>query len=327
MPEAVHHAAGRVRDHRARAGGGVGDHRRPASCPAAIEMMDALAIEAAEAAVACAYPAGRRRGAASWSSTARPRRWTPSSPTVRALCRAAGAFELRAADDPAERAAIWKGRKSAFAAVGRISPAYIVQDGVVPRTALPARCWPGSPAVRASTASGWPTCSTPGDGNLHPLVLFDDAEPGAGERGRGGVRRDPRPVHRARRLDHRRARRRRGQVPVHAEDVHRRRPGHHAAGPLRLRPGAACPTRARSSPPRGCAARCPGARGRRTRWSSPARRSSSDGTPNGSVAAGRRRWPHAAAALPSGRPPTTPWPGSRRAWVASPRVDRRGRSA
>src|SRR5690606_42012649 len=55
---------------------------------------------------------------------------------VRRLCSGSGAFEIREASGAAERARIWKGRKSAFAAVGRISPAYIVQDGVAPRTAL-----------------------------------------------------------------------------------------------------------------------------------------------------------------------------------------------
>ena len=78
-----------------------------------------------------------------------------------------------------------------------------------------------------------------GDGNLHPLVLFDDARRGRGRAGRGGLRRDPRPVHRVRRLDHRRARRRHGQVEVHAADVHRRRPRHDAAGAVRLRPARA----------------------------------------------------------------------------------------
>ncbi len=55
---------------------------------------------------------------------------------VERLCQENGAFEQRVATDPADRALIWKGRKSAFAAVGRISPDYIVQDGVIPRTAL-----------------------------------------------------------------------------------------------------------------------------------------------------------------------------------------------
>src|SRR6266704_909307 len=103
--------------------------------PAAIEMMDALSIEAAEAAVRCNYPPGA--GAVLIVELDGPAAEVEAElATVRALCEAAGATEIRAANDPAERAGIWAGRKSAFAAVGRISPAYIVQDGVVPRTSL-----------------------------------------------------------------------------------------------------------------------------------------------------------------------------------------------
>ncbi|MGR6922678.1 FAD-linked oxidase C-terminal domain-containing protein [[Actinomadura] parvosata] len=146
--------------------------------PAAIEMMDALAIEAAEAAVACSYPEGA--GAVLIVELDGP------APEVelqfarlRQIC--ANAFELRVAADAAERAAIWKGRKSAFAAVGRISPAYIVQDGVVPRTSLPAVL---AAIDRLSAEHGIRVANVfhAGDGNLHPLVLFDDEEPGAGER-------------------------------------------------------------------------------------------------------------------------------------------------
>ncbi|MEV0353386.1 FAD-linked oxidase C-terminal domain-containing protein [Nonomuraea sp. NPDC050680] len=146
--------------------------------PAAIEMMDALAIEAAEAAVACSYPEGA--GAVLIVELDGPER-----EVVRQFARlqeiCSGAFELRTADDPAERAAIWKGRKSAFAAVGRISPAYIVQDGVVPRTSLPKVL---AAIDRLSQEYGIRVANVfhAGDGNLHPLVLFDDAEPGAGER-------------------------------------------------------------------------------------------------------------------------------------------------
>src|ERR1022692_3437266 len=105
--------------------------------PGAIEMMDALAIEAAEAAVSCRYPEGA--GAVLIVELDGPQADVErETAAVRALCEKAGATEIRAARDAAERAAIWKGRKSAFAAVGRISPAYIVQDGVVPRTALTA---------------------------------------------------------------------------------------------------------------------------------------------------------------------------------------------
>jgi glycolate oxidase len=100
---------------------------------------------------------------------------------VQDLCRESGSFELRVADDPAERAAIWKGRRSAFAAVGRISPAYLVQDGVVPRTALP-RVLAGIEELSARSGIRVANVFHAGDGNLHPLVLFDDAEEGAGER-------------------------------------------------------------------------------------------------------------------------------------------------
>jgi glycolate oxidase len=97
---------------------------------------------------------------------------------VRAICTAAGAFEIRASRDAAERAAIWRGRKSAFAAVGRISSAYIVQDGVVPRTALPSVL---DAISKLSAESGIRVANVfhAGDGNLHPLVLFDDGDDGA----------------------------------------------------------------------------------------------------------------------------------------------------
>jgi glycolate oxidase len=146
--------------------------------PAAIEMMDALAIEAAEAAVACSYPAGA--GAVLIVELDGPAAEVERQfVQLREIC--ANAFELRVAADPAERAAIWRGRKSAFAAVGRISPAYIVQDGVVPRTSLPAVL---AAIDRLSAEHGIRVANVfhAGDGNLHPLVLFDDAEPGAGER-------------------------------------------------------------------------------------------------------------------------------------------------
>jgi glycolate oxidase len=141
--------------------------------PAAIEMMDALSIEAAEAAVHCGYPEGA-------SAVLLVELDGPAAEvgaelaTVRGICEAAGASEIRAADDPAQRAGIWAGRKSAFAAVGRLSPAYIVQDGVVPRTAL------GDVLARISAlseAAGIRVANVfhAGDGNLHPLVLYDDA--------------------------------------------------------------------------------------------------------------------------------------------------------
>lgn len=146
--------------------------------PAAIEMMDALAIEAAEAAVACAYPAGA--GAVLIVELDGPEPEVAHQfARIERIC--SGAFELRVAADPAERAAVWKGRKSAFAAVGRISPAYIVQDGVVPRTSLP-RVLAGIDELSREHGIRVANVFHAGDGNLHPLVLFDDAEAGAGER-------------------------------------------------------------------------------------------------------------------------------------------------
>jgi glycolate dehydrogenase FAD-linked subunit len=148
--------------------------------PAAIEMMDALSIEAAEAAVHCGYPEGA--SAVLLVELDGPATEVEAElATVRAICEQAGAREIRAADDPAQRAGIWAGRKSAFAAVGRLSPAYIVQDGVVPRTAL------GDVLARIaklSAESGIRVANVfhAGDGNLHPLVLYNDAVPGEAER-------------------------------------------------------------------------------------------------------------------------------------------------
>ncbi|MDO9380002.1 MAG: FAD-linked oxidase C-terminal domain-containing protein [Nocardioidaceae bacterium] len=147
--------------------------------PAAVEMMDALAIEAAEAAVQCNYPDGAGAvlvieldGAAEDVAA--------EYADVERLCAENGSFEQRLATDPTDRALIWKGRKSAFAAVGRISPDYIVQDGVIPRTALPEVL---SAIAELSGSSGVRVANVfhAGDGNLHPLVLFDDAIEGAGE--------------------------------------------------------------------------------------------------------------------------------------------------
>ena len=145
--------------------------------PAAIEMMDALAIEAAEAAVQCRYPEGA--GAVLVVELDGPAAEVERQfAQVKELCHEA--FEIRVAADDVERALIWRGRKSAFAAVGRISPDYIVQDGVIPRTALPevlARIdeLSGDSGVRVANVFH------AGDGNLHPLVLYDDSVEGEGE--------------------------------------------------------------------------------------------------------------------------------------------------
>ncbi len=161
------------------AGGAVSAIIGAGVVPAAIEMMDALAIEAAEAAVHCNYPAGAGAvliveldGAAADVEA--------QFVAVERHCHDNAAFEIRIAADDAERALFWKGRKSAFAAVGRISPDYIVQDGVIPRTALPDVL---RRIAGLSTTGGVRVANVfhAGDGNLHPLVLFDDSVPGESE--------------------------------------------------------------------------------------------------------------------------------------------------
>ncbi|MFE9689447.1 FAD-linked oxidase C-terminal domain-containing protein [Micromonospora sp. NPDC005806] len=148
--------------------------------PAAVEMMDALAISAAEAAVHCGYPAGA--GAVLIVELDGPAPEVDAQfAQVEALCRENRAFEIRIAADDAERALFWKGRKSAFAAVGRISPDYIVQDGVIPRTALP-EVLRRIGELSAERGIRVANVFHAGDGNLHPLVLFDAAAEGQAER-------------------------------------------------------------------------------------------------------------------------------------------------
>jgi glycolate oxidase len=150
--------------------------------PAAVEMMDALAIEAAEAAVHCGYPAGA--GAVLVTELDGPASEVASQlADVERMCSEAGAFEVRTAADDTERALIWKGRKSAFAAVGRISPDYIVQDGVIPRTALP-EVLRAIEAVASEAGVRVANVFHAGDGNLHPLVLFDEGK-GEADRAEG----------------------------------------------------------------------------------------------------------------------------------------------
>ncbi len=161
------------------AGQTVSDIIAAGMLPAALEIMDALSIEAAEAAVHAHYPV--------CSALLLVELDGPCSEVdalmaqVRTLCTSNGAWEIRVAQSEQERALVWKGRKAAFAAVGRISPNYIVQDGVIPRTALPLLL---TEIERLSTAAGLRVANVfhAGDGNLHPLVLYDNAIPGQEEK-------------------------------------------------------------------------------------------------------------------------------------------------
>ncbi|TDV57904.1 FAD-linked oxidase C-terminal domain-containing protein [Actinophytocola oryzae] len=159
------------------AAGAVSDIIAAGILPAAIEMMDALAIEAAEAAVQCGYPEGAE--AVLVIELDGPQVEVDEQfEQVETLARARHAFETRIAADAEERALMWKGRKSAFAAVGRISPSYYVQDGVIPRTRLPEILADMSTLADAANLRVANVFHA-GDGNLHPLILFDDAVPGA----------------------------------------------------------------------------------------------------------------------------------------------------
>ncbi|HUC52717.1 MAG TPA: FAD-linked oxidase C-terminal domain-containing protein [Candidatus Cybelea sp.] len=152
------------------AGAAVSDIIAAGMLPAAIEMMDNLAIQAAEAAVHANYP---NCGGLLLVELDGPVAEVEALMTdVNEICRANGASEIRLAQSDAERALVWKGRKAAFAAMGRISPNYIVQDGVIPRTALPRVM---SEIERLSQEAGVRVANVfhAGDGNLHPLVLYD----------------------------------------------------------------------------------------------------------------------------------------------------------
>ena len=144
-----------------------------------MEIMDRLTLEATEAAVNAGYPDAQ---AILIIELDGPREQVEDDMAgVERICRAHGAGEIRVASDEHERALFWKGRKAAFAAVGRISPDYYVQDGVVPRTRLPSVL---RQIQELSERYGLRVGNVfhAGDGNLHPLVLYDGRVEGQPER-------------------------------------------------------------------------------------------------------------------------------------------------
>ncbi|MFP6664525.1 MAG: FAD-linked oxidase C-terminal domain-containing protein [Deltaproteobacteria bacterium] len=142
--------------------------------PAALEMLDALIIQAVEEAFSVGFPAdagavllieldGVEAGLAEQSER------------VQALCRSNGAREVRVANDETERALLWKARKRAFGAVGRLAPNYCTQDGVVPRTRVPDILRSiAATAERHQLRIG--NVFHAGDGNIHPIILFDERD-------------------------------------------------------------------------------------------------------------------------------------------------------
>jgi glycolate oxidase len=139
--------------------------------PATLEMMDNCTINAVEDSMSCGFP----RDAAAVlliELDGLCDGMDEMADQIVAICRANGVQDVRVAQDEAERAALWRGRKGAFGAISRLAPNYLVSDGVVPRTKLPE-------ALRRVAEIGrrynLPVASVfhAGDGNLHPLLLFD----------------------------------------------------------------------------------------------------------------------------------------------------------
>ena len=164
----------------ARAGEAVGAIIAAGIIPAGLEMMDRLAIQAAEDFAHAGYP----RDAEAILLCELDGTHAEVSEyimEVRKILTDNGATEVRTANDEAERQLFWKGRKSAFPAVGRISPDYYCMDGTIPRSQLPR-------VLRQisdwSAEYGLPVANVfhAGDGNLHPLILFDGNKPGELER-------------------------------------------------------------------------------------------------------------------------------------------------
>ena len=164
----------------AKAGAAVGAIIAAGIIPAGLEMMDRLAIQAAEDFAHAGYP----RDAEAIllceldGTNAEVSEYIMA---IRRILTASGASEVRTAVDEAERQLFWKGRKSAFPAVGRISPDYYCMDGTIPRHQL-ARVLQQISDWSAEYALPVANVFHAGDGNLHPLILFDANQPGELER-------------------------------------------------------------------------------------------------------------------------------------------------
>ncbi len=158
------------------AGDTVAEITARAITPVAVEMLDGVMLRMVEEATHAGYPMdaaavllieleGLREGV------------EEQVEQIRSACESCHAREFRVAQSAAERDLLWKGRKNAFGAVGRVSPSYYVQDGVVPRTQI-------APTLRfihqVSERSGLTISNIfhAGDGNMHPIILFDARKPG-----------------------------------------------------------------------------------------------------------------------------------------------------
>lgn len=163
-----------------KAGDAVGRIIAAGIIPAGLEMMDNPAIRAAEAFAQAGYP----EDAAAillCELDGSQQEVAVQVEQVRMVLLACGATEVRVAESAEQRETFWKGRKAAFPAVGRISPDYYCMDGTIPRHQLPSVL---SGITALSAEYGLPVANVfhAGDGNLHPLILFDANRPGELER-------------------------------------------------------------------------------------------------------------------------------------------------
>jgi glycolate oxidase len=144
--------------------------------PVALEMLDGVMLRMVEEATHAGYPMDA--GAVLLIELEGMREAVDEQvEQVRQACQVCGAREFRVARSAEERDLLWKGRKNAFGAVGRVSPTYYVQDGVVPRTKIaPTLRFIGEVAARYGLTIS--NIFHAGDGNMHPLILFDHRKPG-----------------------------------------------------------------------------------------------------------------------------------------------------
>ncbi|MGB1088095.1 MAG: FAD-linked oxidase C-terminal domain-containing protein, partial [Alphaproteobacteria bacterium] len=143
--------------------------------PAGMEMMDKLAIEAAEAFCAPGYPM-EAEALVIVELDGFPAEVRSLLTAVEGLAGEAGASSLKRSANEAERQIFWAGRKSAFPAVGRLAPDYLCMDGTIPRGKL-AEVMEGMTALSKSHGLAVANVFHAGDGNLHPLVLYDASKP------------------------------------------------------------------------------------------------------------------------------------------------------
>ena len=160
-------------------GGAVSDIISAGIVPAAVEMMDSLAIRAAEAAVHPNFPDADTILIVELDGPAAE--VGALFATVMDICRRHGATTIEVAQTDDQRARIWRGRKAAFAAMGRVSPNYYVQDGVVPRTRLP-EVLARIRALEQTSGLRIGNVFHAGDGNLHPLICYDERIPGQADK-------------------------------------------------------------------------------------------------------------------------------------------------